>query len=153
LVGYWRPWRNTRNKKSGTQIIFWNKIDHDLNLDRLSGQPIQICYKMTKKRPCKNISSLNLELWNIFFIKNIPKTPKIELWQSPSTKVTKCLSYTLYGRVEYSIVSTFCQDKIQTGIFSPTFFLPVEPVEILFGNSFVSTIPKYYRTDRGIRNS
>jgi hypothetical protein len=22
------------------------------NLDRLAGQPIQICYKMTKKRPC-----------------------------------------------------------------------------------------------------
>jgi hypothetical protein len=39
-------------------------------------------YKMTKK--IKNIASLNLELWNDFFAKNIPKTPKNELWQAPN---------------------------------------------------------------------
>jgi hypothetical protein len=40
-------------------------------------------YKMTKKRPCKKIPSLNLELWKDFFAKYIPKTPKIELRQAP----------------------------------------------------------------------
>jgi hypothetical protein len=39
---------------------------------------------MTKQRPCKKIPSLNLELWNEFFAKNIPKTPKIELRQAPT---------------------------------------------------------------------
>jgi hypothetical protein len=27
-------------------------LDRQKNLDWLAGQPIQICYKMTKKRPC-----------------------------------------------------------------------------------------------------
>jgi hypothetical protein len=27
------------------------------------GQPIQICYKMTRQRPCKNMDSPNSELW------------------------------------------------------------------------------------------
>jgi hypothetical protein len=34
-------------------IKIWKKnLDRENNLDRLPGQPIQICYKMTKKRPC-----------------------------------------------------------------------------------------------------
>ena len=33
----------------------------------------------------KNIHLLNLELKNIFFAKNIPKSPKIKLWQAPSS--------------------------------------------------------------------
>jgi hypothetical protein len=40
------PWGNTSkigNKKN---------LDREKNLDWLAGQPIQICYKMTKKRPC-----------------------------------------------------------------------------------------------------
>ncbi len=41
-------------------------------------------YKMTKKRPCKKNPSLNLELSNNFFAKNIPRTLKIELRQAPT---------------------------------------------------------------------
>jgi hypothetical protein len=53
---------------------------------------------MTKKRPCKNIPLLNLELLNNFFAKNIPKTPKIELWQAPNNiydvkQTIFCLSF------------------------------------------------------------
>jgi len=55
-----------------------------LNLDRLAGQPIQICYKMTKSQPWKNLDSLNLELWNDFFAKKGKKHEKIELRQAPN---------------------------------------------------------------------
>jgi hypothetical protein len=37
-------------------IKIWNKkkkkLDRENTLDRLAGQPIQICYKMTKKSSC-----------------------------------------------------------------------------------------------------
>jgi hypothetical protein len=47
--------------KSGTRFRPRSKLDW------LAGQPIQIWNKMKKKRPCKYLDSLNLELWNEAF--------------------------------------------------------------------------------------
>jgi hypothetical protein len=48
------------------------------NLDWLAGQPIQICYKMTRKRPCTQSEFAKK--------KNSTNTHKIELRQAPSSE-------------------------------------------------------------------
>jgi len=45
---------------------------------------LEFITKWLKRGHVKNIPSLNLELWNNFFAKNIPKTPKNELRQAPT---------------------------------------------------------------------
>ena len=47
------------NLKSGRDIK--TKSGRPKKSGSVGGQLIQICYKMTKKRPCKNLDSLNSE--------------------------------------------------------------------------------------------
>jgi hypothetical protein len=60
------------------------KQDGKKNLDWLAGQPIQHCYKMTKKRPCTQSDLLKKELWNKNLAKKSTNTQKIELRQAPN---------------------------------------------------------------------
>ncbi len=68
-------------------IKIWNKtkkyLDRENNLDHLASQPIQICYKMTKKRPCTQSGFTKKELWNENLVKKRTNTQKIELRQVP----------------------------------------------------------------------
>jgi hypothetical protein len=48
------------NRKSGRNM---KKIRITKKSGLVEGQPIQICYKMTRQRPCKNMDSPNSELW------------------------------------------------------------------------------------------
>jgi hypothetical protein len=54
---------------------------------------------MTKQRPCKKIPLLNLELWNEFFAKNIPETPKIKLRQAPTAIFAAAILVNIYPDV------------------------------------------------------
>ena len=50
---------------------------------------------MTKKRPCKNLDLLNLELWKDFFAKKVKLCEK-ELWQAPNNNYeSKKLSFVI----------------------------------------------------------
>ncbi len=61
-------WEYTENL-AGNLEIWQQNLAGQKNLEQLAGQPIQICNKMTKSRPWKNLASLNLELWNDFPIR------------------------------------------------------------------------------------
>ncbi len=68
-----------KNRKSGTKVKNeTTNLDCGSDLDWL-GIPIQIFYKMTKKRPCENLHSLNLELWRVFFANKRNKKAKKQI--------------------------------------------------------------------------
>ncbi len=79
------------------------------NLDRLAGQPIQICYKITKKRPCTQSGfAKKRTLEQKSCKKKEKKTQQIELRQAPICTYSRfilCLFWSKSGSKPFRPIS------------------------------------------------
>jgi hypothetical protein len=64
--------------KRTLDVFFFAKKAQNERWEVVAGQEIQIFYKKTKKRPCKNLDSLNLELWNAFIVFSLKKKKHVK---------------------------------------------------------------------------